>query len=32
MIAVEDIGAFVSLAFDDPQAYLERTIDPPETN
>ena len=27
MIAVEDIGAFVALAFEDPQKYLGRTIE-----
>jgi uncharacterized protein YbjT (DUF2867 family) len=27
MIAVEDIGAFVALAFENPQAYLGRTIE-----
>ncbi|HLE73203.1 MAG TPA: NmrA/HSCARG family protein [Anaerolineales bacterium] len=27
MIAVEDIGAFVTLAFENPQAYLGRTIE-----
>ena len=27
LIAADDIGAFVALAFDDPQAYLSRTIE-----